>query len=212
MPEKLQAMKDTFTMQATENKVFPIGGAFYTSALHPEEIRASTLTEWTFFPGQVRIPESMAPKFVSGFSSRAIIEANVPAGRVGRALSAWAALPGGFTVYMDEGALCAEYNTLGVYRYKARSEGPIPTGDVKIEVELVYRGEETAGAGGHHSACKWRGGRAGAGGALGAGRLHRLGDLRHRHRSGVAGLARLSRRGRPSHLRGRSRRISFQYI
>ena len=137
MPEKLQAMKDSFTMQATENKVFPVGGAFYTSALHPEEIRSSTLTEWTFFPGQVRIPESMAPKFVSGRSSQAVIQANVPESAAG-VLFCVGGLSGGFTVFMDDGRLCAEYNTLGVYRYKARWKGPIPTGDVKIEVELVY--------------------------------------------------------------------------
>ena len=137
MPKKLQAMKDTFTMQATENKVFPIGGAFYTSALHPEEIRSSTLTEWTFFSGQTRIPESMAPKFVSGFSTRTVIHAAVPAGASG-VLYCVGGLAGGFTVYMDEGALCAEYNTLGVYRYKARSQGPIAAGDVTIEVDLAY--------------------------------------------------------------------------
>ena len=86
MPAKLQAMKDTFTMQATENKVFPIGGAFYTSALHQEEIRSSTLTEWTFFSGQVRIPESMAPKFVSGFSSLADHRGRRAGRRIRRAL------------------------------------------------------------------------------------------------------------------------------
>ena len=137
LPAKLQAMKDTFTMQATENKVFPIGGAFYTSALHPEEIRGSPLTAWTLFPGQTRIPESMAPKFVSGFSSRAVIEADVPAGAEG-VLYCVGGLAGGFTVFMDHGELRAEYNTLGVYRYKARSDGPIPTGEVKIEVELLF--------------------------------------------------------------------------
>ncbi len=137
LPAKLQALKDTFTMQATENKVFPIGGAFYTSALHPEEIRGSPLTAWTLFPGQTRIPESMAPKFVSGFSSRAVIEADVPAGAEG-VLYCVGGLAGGFTVFMDHGELRAEYNTLGVYRYKARSDGPIPTGKVKIEVELLF--------------------------------------------------------------------------
>ena len=138
MPAKLQAMKDTFTMQATENKVFPIGGAFYTSALHPEEIRSSTLTEWTFFPGQTRIPESMAPKFVSGFSSLATIDADVPEGASG-VLYCLGGMSGGFTVYFDTGELCAEYNTLGVYRYKARSAGPVPNGKVRIEVEMASR-------------------------------------------------------------------------
>jgi len=51
-------------------------------------------------------------------------------------------LSGGFTVFMDDGHLCAEYNTLGVYRFKARSEKPIPTGDVRIEVELAYEAKK----------------------------------------------------------------------
>ena len=137
MPEKLQAMKDTFTVQATENKVFPIGGAFYTSVLHPEELRASKQTQWTFFPGQARIPESMAPKYTSGFSSLATIEADLQAGASG-VIYCVGGLSGGFTVFMDAGRLCAEYNVLGVFRYKVASEGPIATGKVKIEVDLAF--------------------------------------------------------------------------
>jgi hypothetical protein len=47
-------------------------------------------------------------------------------------------IAGGFTVYMDAGYLKAEYNCLGLYRYKIQSEAPILTGDVKIEVEVVF--------------------------------------------------------------------------
>lgn len=135
MPEKLRAMKDLFTMQATENKVFPLGAAFYTSTLHPEEIRSSTLDEWTFFPGQTRIPESMAPKFASGFSSLATIDVEVPEEASG-VLYCVGGIGGGFTVYMDEGYVCAEYNTISVYRYKVCSEAPLAAGKAIIEVEL----------------------------------------------------------------------------
>ncbi len=137
MPEKLQAMKDLFTMQATENKVFPLGAAFYTSTLHPEEIRSSTLEEWTFFPGQTRIPESMAPKFASGFSSLATIDLDVPEAAEG-VLFCVGGIGGGFTVYMDEGYLCAEYNTISVYRYKARSDEPVAAGKRQIDVEVRF--------------------------------------------------------------------------
>ena len=137
MPQKLQAMKDLFTMQATENKVFPLGASFYTSALHPDEIRASTLKEWTFFPGQRRIPESMAPKFMSGFSSLATIDADVPENASG-VLYCVGGIAGGFTVYMDEGDLCAEYNAIAISRSKVCSNGAIPTGKVRIEVELLF--------------------------------------------------------------------------
>ena len=44
----------------------------------------------------------------------------------------------GFTVYMDEGFLKAEYNAMTLKRYKFASASVIPSGKVKIEVETKY--------------------------------------------------------------------------
>ncbi|MEJ2661394.1 MAG: sulfatase-like hydrolase/transferase, partial [Desulfobacteraceae bacterium] len=140
MPKKLQAMKDLFTMEATRNKVLPVGGAFYM-ALHPEQMRASPLKEWTFFEGQTRIPESLAPKFISGFSTLATIEAQVPENAEG-VLFCVGGISAGYTVFMDKGYLHAEYNALTLDRYKIRSDGPIPTGQVTIEVETKFDGRQ----------------------------------------------------------------------
>jgi len=57
-PEKLQELKDAFIVEATKNKVFPIGAGLYTVAFHPEEVKASTLTEWNLYPGMSRLAES----------------------------------------------------------------------------------------------------------------------------------------------------------
>lgn len=135
--DKLQAMKDRFTMEATENKVFPIGGAFYTSVLHPDEIRSSNLTEWTLYQGQARIPESMAPRFTSGVSSIAKVTGSVEANAEG-VLYCVGGLAGGFAVFLDNGVLKAEYNTLGIYRYQASASAAIPAGAFDIEVHLIY--------------------------------------------------------------------------
>jgi hypothetical protein len=62
-------MQELFLVEAARNKVFPIGGGVYIPVFAPQEQKASTLTEWTFFAGQTRIPEAMAPKFTSGFST-----------------------------------------------------------------------------------------------------------------------------------------------
>ena len=137
MPEKLQAMKDQFLMEATKNKVLPVGGGLYTAVYHPEERRASTLTEWNFFEGQVRIAEALAPKFVSGFSSLATIEADMPQKAEG-VLFCVGGISGGFTVFMDQGYLHAEYNLLGLKRYKCKSEVPVPAGEATCEVELKF--------------------------------------------------------------------------
>jgi arylsulfatase A-like enzyme len=137
MPEKLRELQDMFMVQAAKNNVLPIGGGLYTGVYHPEEARASSLTEWTLYEGQTRIVESLAPKFTSGFSSRSTLDVECPEDASG-VLFCVGGISGGFTVFMDDGYLKAEYNLLAVERYKARSTEKIPAGTHKIEVELKY--------------------------------------------------------------------------
>lgn len=132
-PVKLQEMKDAFIVEAAQNKVFPVGGSLYVVAYHPDEMKSSPLTEWNMYEGMQRIPESQAPKFMSGFSSHSTIEADIPENASG-VIYAVGGLSAGFTVYMEEGVLRVEYNAMTMNRYKASSKGKIPTGKVKIEV------------------------------------------------------------------------------
>jgi len=132
-PEKLREMKDAFLVEAAKNKVFPIGGSLYVLAYHPDQMKSTPLTEWTMYEGMQRIPESQAPKFMSGFSTHSTIEADIPENASG-VIYAVGGISAGFTVYMDEGVLKAEYNAMTMNRYKASSKGKIATGRVKIEV------------------------------------------------------------------------------
>ncbi len=140
-PEKLAEMKVLFDKEATENHVYPIGGAIYTVFVNPSEMISSPLTEWTFYEGQNRIPEAIAPKFVSGRSTLAVIDAEIDADAEG-VLFAIGGLSSGFTVYMDKGILKAEYNAMTLNRYKVASSSAIPTGKVKIEVKTQYDNSE----------------------------------------------------------------------
>jgi len=137
MPEKLRQVQDIFTMEATKNKVFPIGGGLYIPVFAPQEQKASTLKGWTFSEGQTRIPESMAPKFASGFSTHAVIEAELPEKASG-VLYCVGGISAGFTVYIDEGVLKAEYNAMTLNRYKIASQAPLPKGKATIEVEVKF--------------------------------------------------------------------------
>ena len=136
-PEKLTELKNLFDKEATANLVYPIGASFYTVTFHPEELPSSPLLEWSFYEGQDRIPEAMAPKFISGFSTLAVIDAEIGKNAEG-VLFALGGISSGFTVYMDKGLLKAEYNAMTLDRYKASSKSPIPTGKVKIEVRTEY--------------------------------------------------------------------------
>lgn len=140
-PEKLAELKALFDEEATKNNVFPIGASMYTAFYSPSAMPTSPLTEWPFFEGQDRIPEAMAPKFLSGRSSLAVIDAEIEAKSEG-VLFALGGTSSGFTVYMDNGYLKAEYNAMTLNRYKVASKTAIPTGKVNIEVETNYDSAE----------------------------------------------------------------------
>lgn len=140
-PEKLAELQALFDQEAKANHVYPIGASFYTAFFSPMELPSSTLTEWTFYEGQDRIPEAMAPKYQSGRSSLAVIDAEIEKDAEG-VLFALGGISAGFTVYMDKGFLKTEYNAMTLNRYKVASEAPIPTGKVKIEVEVLYDSKE----------------------------------------------------------------------
>jgi arylsulfatase len=140
-PEKLAELKALFDKEATDNLVYPVGAAMYTVFFSPSELPSSPLTEWSFYEGQDRIPEAMAPKFASGRSTLAVIDAEIGKDAEG-VLFALGGISSGFTVYMDKGYLKAEYNAMTLDRYKIASESAIPTGKVKIEVETRYDTQE----------------------------------------------------------------------
>ncbi len=143
-PDKLAELRTIFDKEATKNLVYPIGASYYTVFYSPSEMPSSPLTEWTFFEGQDRIPEALAPKFLSGRSTLAVIEAQIDKDAEG-VLFALGGTSSGFTVYMDKGLLKAEYNAMTLNRYKAASTSPIPTGKVKIEVKTQYDGKDRLG-------------------------------------------------------------------
>lgn len=140
-PKKLAELKAIFDKEATENLVYPIGASYYTVFFSPSEMLSSSLTEWNFYEGQDRIPEAIAPKFISGRSTLAVIDAQIDKDAEG-VLFALGGTSSGFTVYMDKGLLKAEYNAMTLNRYKASSKSPIPTGKVKIEVKTQYDTKE----------------------------------------------------------------------
>jgi arylsulfatase A-like enzyme len=140
-PDKLAELKAVFDAEATDNLVYPIGASIYTVFINPSELPSSPLTEWSFYEGQERIPESMAPKFNSGRSTLAVVDAEIEAGAEG-VLFALGGISSGFTVYMDEGFLKAEYNAMTLDRYKIASTSALPAGKVTIEVETRYDNAE----------------------------------------------------------------------
>ena len=136
MPEKLAQLKDLFLIEATKNKVLPIGGGLWVPLLHPELRIAPPYTEWTFSGNSVRIPEFCAPA-LGNKPNVVTIDAEIPANANG-VLYKLGANSGGLTCFVEDGILCYEYNLFIIQRTKIRAKQKLPAGKVKIEVETTY--------------------------------------------------------------------------
>ncbi len=133
-PGKLEEMKALFIVESAKNKNLPIGGGMWSTAMfHPEDAPASSFTEWNFDEPITRMPESAAPK-LGKVSSLVTMEVNVPA-KANGVLYALAGFSGGITCYVKDGFLNYEFNLFEVQRTKIKSNGKLPQGKVKIEVE-----------------------------------------------------------------------------
>jgi arylsulfatase A-like enzyme len=136
MPEKVAAMKDTFLIEATKNKVLPIGGGLWIVALHPEQRIAPPYSEWTFTGDTVRMPEFTAPA-LGNRANLVTLDVDVPEGANG-VLYKLGANSGGLTCFVEDGILCYEYNLFIVQRTKIRADQKLPVGKAKIEIETTY--------------------------------------------------------------------------
>jgi arylsulfatase A-like enzyme len=136
MPEKLTQMKELFLIEATKNKVLPIGGGLWVPLLHPEMRVGPPNTEWNFTGDINRMPEFTAPA-LGNRPNLVTIEAEVPANANG-VLYKLGSNSGGLTLFVGDGILCYEYNLFIIMRTKIRATQKLPIGKVKIEVETVY--------------------------------------------------------------------------
>jgi hypothetical protein len=143
MPEKLAQMKELFAMEAAKNKVYPVGGGLWVPFLHPELRISTPYTEWDFAGSMQRMPEFAAPA-LGNKPNLVTIDADVPANATG-VLYKLGGGGGGLTCYVDNGEIIYEYNLFIIHRTKIRSNGPLPTGRVKIEVETVYEVQHPGG-------------------------------------------------------------------
>jgi arylsulfatase len=136
MPEKVAQLKDLFLIEATKNKVLPIGGALWVPLLHPELRITPPYAEWTFSGDTVRMPEFCAPA-LGNKPNVVAIDAEIPPNANG-VLYKLGSNSGGLTCFVEDGVLCYEYNLFLIQRTKIRAKQKLPTGKVKIEVETAY--------------------------------------------------------------------------
>ncbi|EHK78015.1 sulfatase [Sinorhizobium meliloti CCNWSX0020] len=132
-PEKVEALKKAFGVQAEAYKVFPVGGGLWSAVFHPEDAPSNPATEFQFTQDVVGVPEFTAPK-VGARSNLVTIEAELRPDSEG-VLYALGGFSGGVALWVENGKLTYEYNLFEIERTRLESSDPLPSGKVNIEVE-----------------------------------------------------------------------------
>ena len=138
-PERLNALKQLFLVEAARNQALPIGGGLW-AFIKPQYRPQSPFTEWVFYGPTERMPEFTAPR-IGTMPNLITIHANIRENAQGVLYSV-----GGFTAglscYVDKGVLNFEYSFFLMDRTHLTASEPLPTGDCVIEVETTPAGEK----------------------------------------------------------------------
>jgi len=139
-PKKLRELQEIFWIEAMRYNVLPLDDRFIERAdpsLRPSLIEGRT--EFTYYPGAVRIPESSSPN-VKNKSHTIIAQVDIPKEGAEGVLVAAGGVVAGYALYIKDGKPTYEYNWFTQSRYKVTSSEKLKPGSSTIRVEFKYDG------------------------------------------------------------------------
>jgi arylsulfatase A-like enzyme len=139
-PQRLRDMQDLFWIEAAKYQVLPLDDRFIERAdpsLRPSLIAGRT--DFTYFPGATRIPESSSP-YVKNRSHSITAHVDVPQTGGDGVLVAAGGFVAGYALYVKDGEPTYEYNWFGQQRYRVTSVDRLSPGPATIRVNFKYDG------------------------------------------------------------------------
>ncbi len=139
-PEKLKELRELFWMEAVKYNVLPLDDRFVERAdpsMRPSLIEGRT--EFTYYRGSIRIPESSAPN-TKNKSHTITVTLEVPEEGADGVLVAEGGVCAGFSLYVKNARPIYEYNWFTQARYKVVSSEMLKPGPCTIQVEFKYDG------------------------------------------------------------------------
>ena len=139
-PKKLRELQEVFWIEAMRYNVLPLDDRFVERAdpsLRPSLIAGRT--DFTYYPGVVRIPESSAPN-TKNKSHTITVQVEIPKEGADGVLVAAGGIVAGYTLYIKDGKPTYEYNWFTQSRYKVTSSERLQPGASTIRVEFKYDG------------------------------------------------------------------------
>ena len=139
-PQRMREMQDLFWVEAAKYDVLPLNDRMIERAdpsLRPSLIAGRT--DFTYFPGATRIPESSSP-YVKNRSHTITVHVDVPKTGGDGVLVAAGGVVGGYVLHVKDGKPTYEYNWFSQQRYRVESSETLPAGPATIRAEFKYDG------------------------------------------------------------------------
>jgi len=141
-PDKLKELQAAFDVEARKYNVYPLDSSFASRAdpaIRPSLTRGRS--EFTYYPGMVRIPEGSAPDFKNK-SWTAAAEVSVPDSGASGVLATIGGRFGGWALLMRDNKPEFDYalSNQPDHKYRIISDQPLPAGNHLIRVKFDYDG------------------------------------------------------------------------
>ena len=139
-PKKVRELQDLFWAEAAKYNVLPLDNSKverFDVSLRPSLTRGRT--EFTYYPGMVRIPEGSAPD-LKNKSWRIFADVEIPAGGAEGVLMTQGGRFNGIGLYVLQGKPIFHYNLVGVERTTVASKDKLTPGKHSIVLDFKYDG------------------------------------------------------------------------
>lgn len=140
-PEKVKELEALFWQEAEKYNVLPLdwrGVERLNNELQGRPSLAGKRTRFTYFPGQVGLPDGACPPLLNKSFALAA-DVDIPEGGAEGMIVTQGGLTGGYGLYLRDGKAHFVYNLLALERFTITSE-PLPKGKVALGVEVAYEG------------------------------------------------------------------------
>jgi arylsulfatase len=142
-PQKLRELQDLWWAEAAKYKVLPLDWRAVerlNSELMGRPSLAGKRTTYTYYPGQIALPNDAAPRILNR-SWSLTADVQIPASGAEGMVVTHGGLVGGYGLYIKDGKPTFVYNYLAEDRPTFTGSLPLPTGKVKLKVDLTYTGK-----------------------------------------------------------------------
>ncbi|MDS9469637.1 arylsulfatase [Paracoccus sp. MBLB3053] len=141
-PEKLRQMQDLWWAEAARHNVLPLDWRA-VERLNSEEMGRPSLagdaTSFTYYPGQVALPNDAAPRILNR-SWTLTADIDVPESGAQGMIATHGGLVGGYGLYLRDGRPTFVYNYLALERHTITAPDQLPAGKAELQVDFAYHG------------------------------------------------------------------------